>query len=156
DGELLGVVQRVDAAGARFEHVADRGRIGQGPRQDLARREQRVGPCARVDEITDERVDRERRHGATVASSPVVTFEPVAATTVRWGIASTGGIAHGFVSALARLPDAEVVAVASRTAESAHRFAAAHGIPRRHASYEAMAADDAIDVVYVGTPHSRH
>lgn len=75
---------------------------------------------------------------------------------VRWGIASTGRIAAAFTQGLARLPDAEVVAVASRAQETADRFGDAHGIAVRHASYEAMAAEVDVDVVYVGTPHSRH
>ena len=75
---------------------------------------------------------------------------------VRWGIASTGRIATGFAAALARLDDAEVIAVASRTQEAADRFGEAHGIAHRHASYEALADDHDVDVVYVGTPHSRH
>jgi predicted dehydrogenase len=75
---------------------------------------------------------------------------------VRWGIASTGGIAHDFTSGLAGLRDAEVVAVASRTGAAADAFADVHGIPHRHGSYEAMADDDAVDVVYVASPHSRH
>jgi predicted dehydrogenase len=49
-----------------------------------------------------------------------------------------------------------VVAVASRTAAGADAFADVHRIAHRHSSYEAMAEDDAVDVVYVGTPHSRH
>jgi predicted dehydrogenase len=87
----------------------------------------------------------------------VGAFEPIEpARTVRWGIASTGGIAHDFTSALADLPDADVVAVASRTRAAADAFADVHGIRHRHGSYEAMADDDSVDVVYVGTPHSRH
>jgi predicted dehydrogenase len=55
----------------------------------------------------------------------VAAFQPVdAARRVRWGIASTGGIAHGFALAPARLPDAEIVAVASRTSDAADAFAA--------------------------------
>jgi predicted dehydrogenase len=79
-----------------------------------------------------------------------------ASRPVRWGIASTGGIAASFTRGLALLPDAEVIAVASRTRESADRFAFDHEIPHRHASYESMANDDDVDVVYIGTPHSRH
>jgi predicted dehydrogenase len=87
----------------------------------------------------------------------VAVFQPVdAARPVRWGIASTGGIAHDFALALSLLPDAEIVAVASRSAAAAEAFADTHGIRHRHASYEAMAGDDEVDVVYVGTPHSRH
>ena len=54
------------------------------------------------------------------------------------------------------MPDAEVIAVASRTQDGADRFGDEHSIPHRHGSYEAMAADPDVDVVYIGTPHSRH
>ncbi len=76
--------------------------------------------------------------------------------TVRWGIAATGGIAAAFAQALHETPDAELVAVCSRTPERAEEFARAHEVPRAHGSYEALADDDDVDVVYVATPHSRH
>jgi predicted dehydrogenase len=74
----------------------------------------------------------------------------------RWGIAGTGKIADQFVADLAHVPDAAVVAVGSRTLASADRFGAAMGIERRHGSYEELAADPDVDIVYVATPHSRH
>jgi predicted dehydrogenase len=75
---------------------------------------------------------------------------------IRWGIAATGGIAHGFATGLAATDDAQTVAVASRTAERAEEFGAEFDIPHRHASYETLAADPDVDVVYVASPHSRH
>ncbi|GAB2621060.1 Gfo/Idh/MocA family oxidoreductase [Streptomyces capparidis] len=75
---------------------------------------------------------------------------------IRWGILATGGIAAAFTEDLRLLPDAEVVAVGSRSAESAHRFAKTHGIPRAHGSWAELAADPEVDVVYVATPHSAH
>jgi len=75
---------------------------------------------------------------------------------IRWGIAATGGIARGFAAGLAETDDAETVAVASRSAERAEHFGAEFDIPHRHASYEDLATDDDVDVVYVATPHSRH
>lgn len=75
---------------------------------------------------------------------------------IRWGIAATGAIAAQMTAALATLPDAEVVAVGSRTQEAADAFAAAHGIERAHGSYEALYADDGVDIVYVASPHSHH
>jgi predicted dehydrogenase len=75
---------------------------------------------------------------------------------IRWGILATGAIARAFVSDLALLPDAEVTAVGSRSQEAAERFAAAHGIPRAHGRWEALAADPDVDVIYVATPHSAH
>ncbi len=81
---------------------------------------------------------------------------PTAAGPLRWGIASTGGIAGQMVRALATLPDAAVVAVGSRTQESADRFAAEFDIPRAHASHAALCADPDVDIVYVASPHSEH
>ncbi|MET0150456.1 MAG: Gfo/Idh/MocA family oxidoreductase, partial [Acidimicrobiales bacterium] len=73
-----------------------------------------------------------------------------------WGNAATGGIAAKFVQGLQQTPDAELVAVASRTEERADAFADEWDIPRRHGAYEALANDDDVDVVYVATPQSRH
>ena len=77
-------------------------------------------------------------------------------TPLRWGIASTGGIAAAMVRALATLPDAEVVAVGSRTQEAADEFAARFDVPRAHGSHADLCADDGVDVVYVASPHSHH
>ncbi|MCX4701309.1 Gfo/Idh/MocA family oxidoreductase [Streptomyces sp. NBC_01352] len=76
--------------------------------------------------------------------------------SVRWGILATGGIAAAFTADLVDLPDAEVVAVASRTEASAKAFADRFGIPRAYGGWEALAQDEDIDVVYVATPHSAH
>jgi predicted dehydrogenase len=76
--------------------------------------------------------------------------------TIRWGIAATGRITERFVTGLRQLPDAEVAAVASRTAVRADEFGDAYAIPRRHGSYQALADDPDVDVVYVASPHARH
>jgi predicted dehydrogenase len=75
---------------------------------------------------------------------------------VRWGILATGGIAASFTADLLDLPDAEVVAVASRTEASAKSFADRFGIPRAYGDWASLAADEDVDVVYVATPHSAH
>lgn len=75
---------------------------------------------------------------------------------VRWGIASTGRIAASMCEALATLPDAQIVAVGSRTQESADTFAKRFDIPHAHGSYEDLFADDDVDIVYVASPHSHH
>ena len=78
------------------------------------------------------------------------------AKPVRWGILGTGWIANEFAQGLSRLADAELVAVGSRTVESAERFGESHGVPRRHAAYEALAGDARVDVIYVATPNPLH
>jgi len=75
---------------------------------------------------------------------------------IRWGIISTGHISGRFAEALAILPDAELVAVASRTKESANEFAKKYNIPKAYATYQELADDPDIDVVYIGTPHTFH
>ncbi len=78
------------------------------------------------------------------------------AERIRWGVAGTGGIAGDFARDLALLPDAELVAVGSRSQDSADRFANRHGVPHRHVGYDALAADPDVDVVYVAVPHTGH
>lgn len=75
---------------------------------------------------------------------------------IRWGILGTGWIAQKFATGLTALPDAELIAVGSRSQESADRFADEFHIPQRHASYEALVQDSQVDVIYVSTPHNLH
>jgi predicted dehydrogenase len=74
----------------------------------------------------------------------------------RWGILGTGAIAGQFVRGLRSLPEAEVFAVGSRSEASAEKFAQKRNISRRHASYDDLASDPDVDVVYVATPHPFH
>ena len=76
--------------------------------------------------------------------------------TIRWGILGTGNIAHQFARGLAVLPDAELVAVGSRSQDTADAFGEEFGVPRRHSTYEALATDPEVDAVYVSTPHTFH
>ena len=55
-----------------------------------------------------------------------------------------------------RVGEATVVAVAARDAARAQAFATRHGIPRVHASYEALLADPAVEAVYNPLPNSLH
>ncbi|MEU1009723.1 Gfo/Idh/MocA family oxidoreductase [Streptomyces sp. NPDC005890] len=80
----------------------------------------------------------------------------MAEQSVRWGILATGGIAAAFAADLVGLPDAEIVAVASRRPESAEAFAERFGVERAYGDWESLATDPDIDVVYVATPHSAH
>lgn len=75
---------------------------------------------------------------------------------IRWGILGTGNIAGLFAEGLAAAQDAQLVAVGSRSEESATTFAERFNIPRRHGSYQALAEDPEVDVVYVSTPHPLH
>lgn len=76
--------------------------------------------------------------------------------TFRWGILGTGNIAAKFAEGLSVIPDAALVAVGSRSQASADQFGNQWGVPRRHASYEALANDPEIDAIYISTPHPYH
>ena len=76
-------------------------------------------------------------------------------TGLRWGILATGGISHAFASDL-RTAGLDLVAVGSRSQQSADAFAAEFDIPRAHASYEALVTDPDVDIIYVSTPHPMH
>ncbi len=82
--------------------------------------------------------------------------DPRDAPSLRWGVLGPGGIAADFTDALHRHTSQRVVAVGSRSADRAGLFAAAHGVGRPHASYEALVGDSDVDVVYIATPHSEH
>jgi len=77
-------------------------------------------------------------------------------SSVRWGVVGPGRIAAKVVRDFAHLPDAEVVAVASRSVERAQAFADANGIGRAHGSYRDIVEDAEVDALYIATPHPQH
>ena len=75
---------------------------------------------------------------------------------LRWGILSTGHIAHKFALGVGATDSCELAAVGSRTQDKADAFGDEFDIPRRHGSYEALAADTDVDAIYVATPNPMH
>lgn len=75
---------------------------------------------------------------------------------MKIGILGTGNISHCVTPALVALPEIECYAAASRTPEKAEAFAKKFGFQKVYHSYEAMAADPEVELVYVATPHSHH
>lgn len=84
------------------------------------------------------------------------TPPPREAPSLRWGIIAPGGIANDFVAALQQHTDQHVIAVGSRSLERAQAFCATHHVDRAYGSYEDLAADLDVDVVYVATVNSGH
>ncbi|CAJ1049077.1 Hypothetical predicted protein [Xyrichtys novacula] len=76
----------------------------------------------------------------------------------KWGICSAGKISHDFAVALKTLApeDHQVVAVAARKLEDAQEFAKKHNISQAYGSYEELARDPDIDVIYIGVIHPYH
>jgi predicted dehydrogenase len=76
--------------------------------------------------------------------------------TVKWGILSTARINELFLAGARQSDQLEVVAVASRSPSTAESYAREQGIERAHGSYEALLADDDVDVLYISLPNSLH
>jgi predicted dehydrogenase len=75
----------------------------------------------------------------------------------NWAILGTGNVANRFAKALQNISDqAEMVAVGSRNQDTAAAFAEKFDIPAAYGSYQAVADDPNVDIVYIGTPHPVH
>ncbi len=75
---------------------------------------------------------------------------------MKIGILGAGSIAHSMAKTVSRMEGTELYAVASRSIGKAEDFARQYQIPKAYGSYEEMAEDPAVDLVYVATPHSHH
>lgn len=76
-------------------------------------------------------------------------------TNLRWGILGPGNIAADFAQALQAV-NGGVYAVGARSLAKAEAFAGQYAVEKAYGSYEALLADEALDIVYVATPHSHH
>jgi predicted dehydrogenase len=77
--------------------------------------------------------------------------------TIRWGVLGAAAIATQRTMPAMRLaPSATLLALASRDVAKARAVAQALGIPKVHASYDALLADPEIDAVYVPLPNQLH
>jgi predicted dehydrogenase len=76
--------------------------------------------------------------------------------TIRWGILGAGRIARKFASDFRLVEDAELIAIGSRSQKSADDFNGEFPVKYRHDSYEALAQNPEVDVIYIATPHNLH
>lgn len=74
---------------------------------------------------------------------------------LRWGILATGSIARQFAGGLKVSETGELVAVGSRSIETARDFSERYG-GKPYGSYDDVLADSNVDAVYVATPHHLH
>ncbi len=75
---------------------------------------------------------------------------------INWGILGTGKIAKTFATGLKGSSTGELLAVGSRTQDSANAFGAENGASRCYASYAALLADRDVECVYISLPHTYH
>lgn len=74
---------------------------------------------------------------------------------IKWGIVGLGSIAHQFAGAF-KSEKAELIASGSRSKDKAISFSSEYNIPKAYGSYEALYADDEIDIIYLATPNNYH
>lgn len=78
------------------------------------------------------------------------------AQVIRWGILGCGKIARKFASDLQLVNDAQLVSIASRNPENGQAFATDFAVKNIHTTYEGLATDEEVDVIYIATPHNLH
>mgnify|MGYP003416182749 CR=1 FL=1 len=72
------------------------------------------------------------------------------------GIIGAGHIAGKMALTICACKSANAYAIASRSYEKACEFAAEYGFVHAYGSYEKLAEDPDVELVYVATPHSFH
>jgi predicted dehydrogenase len=78
-------------------------------------------------------------------------------TRVRWGILSTANIGtEKVIPAMQQGELCEIVAISSRSLETASEVAQQLGIPKAYGSYESLLADPDIDAIYNPLPNHLH
>jgi D-xylose 1-dehydrogenase (NADP+, D-xylono-1,5-lactone-forming) len=80
-----------------------------------------------------------------------MSYEPV-----RWGILSTAHINRLVIPPGRESPKVDLVAVGSRSQDTAEEYASKWQIPRAHGSYEALLADPDVEAIYISLPNSLH
>src|SRR5215211_1279111 len=75
---------------------------------------------------------------------------------LNWGLLSTARINQALITPLRASKRNKLLAVASRSQETADAYAKEKKIPRPHGSYDALLADPEIDVVYNSLPNHLH
>jgi predicted dehydrogenase len=74
----------------------------------------------------------------------------------KWGILAPGKMSAKFTRALELLDNVELYAVGSRDLQRAKEFAEEFGFQKAYGSYEELAADNEVDIIYIASPHSFH
>ncbi|MCH5325480.1 MAG: Gfo/Idh/MocA family oxidoreductase [Eubacterium sp.] len=74
----------------------------------------------------------------------------------NWGILATGKIAATFAKAINFTEGATLYAAASRTVDKAKAFAEQYGAQKYYGSYDELAQDKNVDVIYIASPMAQH
>ena len=74
---------------------------------------------------------------------------------VRWGIIGTGSIANAFAHSIKHCNHSELIAVFGRNKETLQTFSQKFGVAGVN-EIDELVASNAIDAIYIATPHSSH
>ncbi len=74
---------------------------------------------------------------------------------IGWGFIGAGGITNRFINGMAKVPDAYLAAVGSRTEAKARTLAAKYDAAV-YTDIKKVVNDKNVDVIYVATPHNLH
>lgn len=75
---------------------------------------------------------------------------------IKMAILGSGNIAQMMATTMKKMKNVQCYAVASRDFEKANSFAKAYGFKKAYGSYEELAKDSKVDLIYIATPHSHH
>lgn len=75
---------------------------------------------------------------------------------LNFGILGAGDIAHAMATTISQMKSVNMYAIASRSMEKAEKYQKQYGMEKAYGSYEELAQDEKVDVIYIATPHSFH
>lgn len=75
---------------------------------------------------------------------------------MNFGIIGAGDIAHAMASTIVQMPEVNMYAIASRNMEKAIQYKEKYNMKKAYDSYERLAADPEVNIIYIATPHSFH
>lgn len=75
---------------------------------------------------------------------------------LTFGIVGTSWITDSFIESAHETGKWKLVAVYSRTEEKALEFGSKYGVTKAYTAIDAMAADDAVNAIYIASPNSLH
>lgn len=82
--------------------------------------------------------------------------DPMSAPALKWGIIGTGGIAAAFAQQIPAYSTGNIVAVGSRSLDTARAFAQRFSIDQAFGSYQELVHCPDVEAVYIATPHTFH
>lgn len=75
---------------------------------------------------------------------------------MNFGIIGAGSIAESMAYTIMNMSEANMYAIASRSIEKAQAYKEKYNMQVAYGSYEELAKDPNVDVIYIATPHSFH